>query len=106
MSPKCMPPQPHQGTYSHSGTHGLGKRPAERHITPGPFYLALAMVYALALASCAPSADLGDNVLVAVTAQIGDALERVAGPDSPFDTVTLMGPGDDPHSYNATSREV
>lgn len=73
--------------------------------------LATAAALPLALAACtgtpasAPSAPTGDLVAVATTTQLGSILGDItacAGTSS----ATLMGPGDDPHDFSASSSQV
>lgn len=72
---------------------------------------ALTLASLLALAGCGADSgasagpDAGEPVAVATTTQLGSVLSRVTGcADAP--SAAVMGPGDDPHDYAASSKQV
>ena len=72
---------------------------------------ALTLASALALAGCADDsggagqAPAADAVAVATTTQLGSVLDDVAR-CADAATATVMGPGDDPHDFAASSKQV
>ncbi len=73
--------------------------PRARHV----FIVALVVALAAALVGVAQGQGDPDLRVVATTGHIGDALLRIA-PD--LDVFVLVGPGLDPHTYEASTRDI